>query len=1209
MSKPQPEPTLPGTSQEKERLPEKPAESLPSHVPGVQDSDNAPTIISKTLVSPAGSMTSLGNLLRGRKLAHFELLEPIGVGGMAAVLRARDTQLDRLVALKILPPDLAADVENVRRFENEARAAAKLDHENIARVYYYGCDQGLHFIAFEFVEGRNLRVLLEQQGRIPILEAVHYVLQIATGLVHAAERGVIHRDIKPSNIIVADNGRAKLVDMGLARNTGIRPSDALTQSGVTLGTFDYISPEQAMEPREADCRSDLYSLGCTFYHTVTGLSPVPDGTAARKLQFHQNEAPIDPRQLNGDIPDELAAILSKMMAKNPDERYQRPELLVQHLLALSRKLQGASTPWTGTDVVFVDSILPSPPRSRPFWLLVGGAAALVLLIVVLGPLLNPEPANPPPSAWAGGRLPATPPSADSKQKQPLIASPLKPGGAPVPSVEPESAAQPTEASTVEDLRAAVRGRHKGTIRLPASLYELSPQGLQGSSGALMAFGNCDLTLEGKNGARPVFRCSPGANAGPRDQTQAALLQVDSGIVTLRGIQFEIEADEQAAVRAILAIAGGQLVLEDCEFRELGARPGISPLVTVVRILRRLTFPDRAPSVFFKRCAFYGGSSAVCFDEGAHLHLEDCLLGVYQQPILVKAADRSPHRLKTSISFHACSWLTGPTPSIFVSSQQPCQLTLNQSIISQMERSDGNPFLLLGPGQTTNLKWVSGQNYFHNLDCLVAARTDEGGQERLVSVLGDFQRFGNSFVDRGSQLGSTSPWESSDPLQRLSAGDALAASRVNAGLAAVRLGRDEALGARKLCGRQLYARGLPPLEPVGAAGSPVNRELIVDGQGNKPGTYKTLASALGDADAEAEIDISVRVNGPLPVRSLEIGNRKVTIRAAEGFHPEVTFNPEQVPTSDGEAILFRLHDGEVAFEQLALRVSPLREREAAKLQALVAVTGTGRCRFRNCTVTLTEDSAARVCLIALADPTGAMMGAAGKPPRPGMPAIEMENCFVRGAGEMVAVRLSRPFQMDIKNALIALNGSLLTVEGNRPEASFSGDGALITVDRVTAYLAQSLVHLRATPALPMQVPVRVTSATSSVFVAALGAPLLRVDGAQSEDDLKRRLSWQGRRNFYSPTASLLLWQPLHKEEMPHKYGSERWSELWGRGDDLAGFAQSIRFAGAPLLERGWAEAAPGDFRILSTDPPDADWGNRGADLDQMPSPVQNSPANE
>ncbi len=226
------------------------------------------------------------------------------------------------MALKILPPDMAVDPENVRRFHQEARSAARLDHENIARVFFCGEDQRLHFIAFEFVEGDNLRTVLERRGRLPVAEALHYILQVAAGLAHAAQRGVVHRDIKPSNIIITPTGRAKLVDMGLARSLERQDDQGLTQSGVTLGTFDYMSPEQALEPRDADVRSDIYSLGCTLYHMLTGHPPVPEGTAAKKLRHHQHVKPRDPRQLVPGLPDDAAVILDRMMAKRPQDRYQ-----------------------------------------------------------------------------------------------------------------------------------------------------------------------------------------------------------------------------------------------------------------------------------------------------------------------------------------------------------------------------------------------------------------------------------------------------------------------------------------------------------------------------------------------------------------------------------------------------------------------------------------------------------------------------------------------------------------------------------------------------------------------------------------------------------------------------------------------------------------------------------------------------------------------
>ena len=144
---------------------------------------------------------------------------------MAAVILARDTQLDRLVALKILPPEMASDIENVRRFHQEARAAAKLNHENIARVFFCGEDKDLHFIAFEYVEGDNLRTMLEKRGPLPVAEAVRYILQIAAGLEHAASRGVVHRDIKPSNIIVTPTGRPSSwtwASPAMPRRTAIR---------------------------------------------------------------------------------------------------------------------------------------------------------------------------------------------------------------------------------------------------------------------------------------------------------------------------------------------------------------------------------------------------------------------------------------------------------------------------------------------------------------------------------------------------------------------------------------------------------------------------------------------------------------------------------------------------------------------------------------------------------------------------------------------------------------------------------------------------------------------------------------------------------------------------------------------------------------------------------------------------------------------------
>src|SRR3954466_15522374 len=251
---------------------------------------------------------------------------------MGAVFRALDTRLDRQVALKLLPPEQAGDIEVVQRFYQEGRAAAQLDHENIARVYTIGHDALYHYIAFEYIEGTTIRQRVERQGPLPISESINYTLQIAGALVHAAERGVVHRDIKPSNIIVTPHGRAKLVDMGLARRFERGGDEGLTQSGITLGTFDYISPERPRAPRDVDVRSALSSLGCPLFHMLTGRPPFPEGTVLQKLLQHQEDAPPDVRQLNPEVSHDLASILVKLMAKDRDRRYQTPEQLVRDLL-------------------------------------------------------------------------------------------------------------------------------------------------------------------------------------------------------------------------------------------------------------------------------------------------------------------------------------------------------------------------------------------------------------------------------------------------------------------------------------------------------------------------------------------------------------------------------------------------------------------------------------------------------------------------------------------------------------------------------------------------------------------------------------------------------------------------------------------------------------------------------------------------------------
>lgn len=309
-----------------------------------------PTIVSHEPPEEFGAATvrlaphQLGQALEGQQLDHVLLEKFVGGGGMGAVFRAWDTNLHRVVAVKVLSLRQAEDSESHRRFQTEARSAARLDHPNIARAYYVGEDRGVPYIVFEFIDGNNVRDLVYRNGPLSLTDALNITLQISNALGHAAEREVVHRDIKPSNIILTPEGVAKLVDMGLARLEYMEPAEEeATATGVTLGTFDYISPEQARNPREADIRSDIYSLGCSMFFMLTGRPPFPEGTIVQKLLAHQNSIPPDVRDFRPDVPERMAGVLNGMLAKLPEARFQTPLELSAALMSCAEELGLASS--------------------------------------------------------------------------------------------------------------------------------------------------------------------------------------------------------------------------------------------------------------------------------------------------------------------------------------------------------------------------------------------------------------------------------------------------------------------------------------------------------------------------------------------------------------------------------------------------------------------------------------------------------------------------------------------------------------------------------------------------------------------------------------------------------------------------------------------------------------------------------------------------
>ena len=266
----------------------------------------------------------IGKLLDNR----YEILEQIGLGGMARVFRARDHRLNRLVAVKVLKEDLAQDEEFRRRFHDESRAVAMLSHPNIVAVYDVSRSSDLEYIVMELIDGITLKQYMQKKGnKLNWREALHFITQIVKALGHAHSRGIIHRDIKPHNIMVLRDGSVKVADFGIARLTNAAHS-TLTQEA--LGSVHYISPEQA-RGSHIDARSDLYSAGVVLYEMLTGRLPFEGDSPVSVAIQHINSIPLTPREINPEIPEALEAITMKAMAPNPDNRYASADEMLADL--------------------------------------------------------------------------------------------------------------------------------------------------------------------------------------------------------------------------------------------------------------------------------------------------------------------------------------------------------------------------------------------------------------------------------------------------------------------------------------------------------------------------------------------------------------------------------------------------------------------------------------------------------------------------------------------------------------------------------------------------------------------------------------------------------------------------------------------------------------------------------------------------------------
>ena len=260
----------------------------------------------------------------------YKVLDHLGTGGMGSVFLCEHRHMRRRVAVKILPPD-PSDPTHVQRIRREAEAVAMLDHPNIVRAFDLDREGGLHFLVMEYIDGASLQYLVDSRGRPAVERAVNYVAQAALGLQHAHHNGLVHRDVKPSNLMLDWAGTVKLLDLGLARFA--RTPDNLTQSAdskTVLGTADYLAPEQARSS-SVDGRADIYALGAVAYFMLTGKTPFDGGSVAQKLIRHQTEVPGLVTSLRPDVPEGLAAVVARMLDKDPARRPQTANRVIAEL--------------------------------------------------------------------------------------------------------------------------------------------------------------------------------------------------------------------------------------------------------------------------------------------------------------------------------------------------------------------------------------------------------------------------------------------------------------------------------------------------------------------------------------------------------------------------------------------------------------------------------------------------------------------------------------------------------------------------------------------------------------------------------------------------------------------------------------------------------------------------------------------------------------
>jgi len=1174
---------------------------------------------------PAASLPRPGDVL-----GTFVLEEAIGAGGMGAVFRAHDATLDREVALKLLPPDQVEDPEVVQRFYQEGRSAARLDHENIARVYSLGQDGPFHYIVFEFVEGETIRRRVDERGPMSVAEAVDVTLQMAQALVHASLRGVVHRDVKPSNIIITPEGRAKLVDMGLARRferQGER--GGLTQTGMTLGTFDYISPEQARDPRDVDVRSDLYSLGCTLFHMLTGRPPFPGGTVLQKLLQHQEEAPPDVRELNPDVPPALAKVLDKLMAKDRDRRCQSPEQLLRDLLGVAGRA-GIPLPRFETSAI---------PAERPAWERPAAFATLAGFLLLAAGLFY----------WGRELLDpsATTPTVDypslSASRAASNPRPPAPSASPATTTPaPPAAPRKIDVRPGDDLASILASApHKSIV----TLTEDGPYLLTGRAPAPRGEAR-DVTIRAEVGKRPVLRFV--ADAGGGDRPATALLAFARGRVAIEGLTFEAEGRALDDRLAAIVLDDAELQLAGCVFRRgPGAGAGIPAVLG--RVASADAAGDRPPAIVARQCHFDPGAAAVECRGPADVKFYDCTFGPGGPAVVLD--DPGGPTGPRDVSAVRSSFMAGPSPVFLVRGPQ-AGFRVDDCVLAPGDASAAARVLAL-VDSPRDLAWMGRGNLYGPFDAFL----EVAGKPSSEDAVPDFERWRSGLREDRSVLATSPVWESSDPARELARGP-------EAPTLAFRLAaaddRPSPVGARKgPFGTQIVEPAAPrpaaeapatamatstasepvksasaapvakpdgvrepspvvepdeppeiptmppmvnadpdeaeptPPAPVAVAGPPAEATRAA-GEGRAPAEEDLVRSAeqlqsmiaLAAQQGAGGGELHVAAGAELELTTLTLPSGSWTIAAQPGERrPRLRFHASPFGSSTSWTALFQVPSGELKLQGLDLQVEDADHQSMGRLAA-VSVAAGASLELADCTISVVgrAPSHAAIAVPPPRDPTGRGVV------RPAV--VRIRDGFVRTVGDGIFVASGQRLDARLDNVVVAADGSLLHAQGGSGRSP-DGPSLALKMERVLARARGGLVHLDGS-ADEAGLPMAEVAARDSVFSTGdAGSPLFRVDGRGRSDALADRIRWTGEDVGYHDVTTYRADDVGRIGVSPRRYARSDWLINFVARDDAPVLDVEFADRKAPALPA--RDLTPQALRLA----PGGPFARKGPDFAAIP----------